>query len=116
MSPTVWSKPQLTSLQADGPNFGLSAYQLIREFGGKKSIESPVLYPDNHPNIPHIYEETDDKVGHHFVFLLHRDIDKDRDKYIRFSDRQRNEIKAYDKSKEQLKGYEGETLTYRWIV
>jgi hypothetical protein len=72
------------------------------------------LYPDNHPDVPHIYEETDDIVGHHFVFLLHRDIDKDRDKYKKFSDRQRNEIKAYSGSKDKLKGFEGESLSYKW--
>ncbi|MGJ8679007.1 heparin lyase I family protein [Paraglaciecola sp.] len=108
------AKTHITTLQSDGPNKGLSAYELIKNFGGKRSIESPDLYPQNHPDVPHIYEETDDKVGHHFVFLLHRDLDKDRDKYVKFSDRQRNEIKAYDKSIKALKGYEGETLTYRW--
>ncbi len=105
---------QVSTLKADGPNQGLSAYELIKDFAGKRPIESPDLYPENHPEIQHIYEDTDDIVGHHFVFLLHRDIDRDRDKYKRFSDRQRNEIKAYSGSKRRLKGYEGEALTYRW--
>lgn len=109
------SQPQLIStLDADGPNQGLTAYELVKAFAGRRPIESPDLYPDNHPDVEHIYEDTDDVVGHHFVFLLHRDIDKDRDKYIKFADRQRNEIKAYAGSKRQLKGYQGETLTYRW--
>ncbi|MBO1254401.1 hypothetical protein J3L16_01735 [Alteromonas sp. 5E99-2] len=105
---------EVSTLKADGPNEGLSAYELIKNFAGKRPIESPDLYPENHPEIQHIYEDTDDVVGHHFVFLLHRDIDRDRDKYKRFSDRQRNEIKAYSGSKRRLKGYEGEILTYRW--
>lgn len=108
------SGPLVSELTADGPNQGVSAYELIRKFGGKRPIESPDLYPDNHPNVAHIYEETDEYVGHHFVFLLHRDIDKDRDKYKKFADRQRNEIKAYAGSQRKLKGYEGESLTYTW--
>lgn len=114
LSTLVLSEDQITSLEADGPDQGISAYELIKSFGGRKSIESPDLYPDNHPNMPHIYEETDAEVGHHFVFSLHRDIDKDRDKYVKFADRQRNEIKVYSGSKQSLKGYENETLTYRW--
>ena len=108
------SKPQVSILKADGPNQGLTAYELIQNFGGKRSIESPDLYPDNHPDEKHIYEDTDKIVGHHFVFVLHRDIDKDRDKYKKFGDRQRNEIKAYGGSDKKLKGFEGETLTYKW--
>lgn len=114
LSPLAISKTQESRLNADGPNQGLSAYELIRQFGGKRPIESPDLYPDNHPGFEHIYEDTDDVVGHHFVFVLHRDIDKDRDKYVKFADRQRNEIKAYAGSKDKLKGFEGESLTYRW--
>jgi len=43
----------------------------------------------------HIIEETDSTVGPHFVFLAHRD--EDFNKGVQ-SDRQRNEIKTYDKS------------------
>jgi hypothetical protein len=105
---------QVSLLAADGPEKGKTAYELIRAFAGPRSIESPDLYPENHPQDKHIYEGTDSVVGHHFVFVLHRDIDKDRDKYEKFSDRQRNEIKAYGGSEERLKAYRGETLTYRW--
>ena len=104
----------VSRLTADGPNQGQTAYELIRAFAGPRSIESPDLYAQNHPDLPHIYEATDDVVGHHFVFVLHRDSDKDRDKYKKFNDRQRNEIKAYAGSERRLKGYKGDTLTYRW--
>lgn len=110
----VLSSPEVSILKADGPNQGLTAYELIQNFGGKRSIESPDLYPGNHPDEKHIYEDTDHIAGNHFVFVLHRDLDKDRDKYIKFADRQRNEIKAYGGSKSSLKGFEGETMTYRW--
>ena len=40
-------------LDADGHNKGLTAYELIRRFGGKGSIESPDLYASNHPEQQH---------------------------------------------------------------
>lgn len=99
-------------LIADGPNTGLNSYELIQEAFGEKAIESPGLYPSNHPGVPHIFEAEDEVVGPYFVFLSHRDDDKDRDKD--HTDRQRNEIKAYDRSRSSLKGHKGETLQYRW--
>lgn len=110
----VEGKPIVTYLNSDGPNQGLSAYDLIRDFGGPRPIESPDLFPENHPGVEHIFERTDSIVGHHFVFTIHKNEDKDRDKYIKFGDRQRNEIKAYSKSHNKLKGYEGETMSYSW--
>jgi len=104
----------VTELKADGPKQGMSAYQLIRDFGGPKPIEAPDLYPENHPKVKHIFERTDDVVGHHFVFTIHKNQDKDRNKYVKFGDRQRNEIKAYSKSSDNLKGFEGDTLSYSW--
>ena len=51
--------------------------------------------------------------GNHFAFIIHRDIDIDRDR-VDIVDRQRNEIKTYDQSEEAVKGFEGETFVYRW--
>lgn len=101
------------TLEADGDKMGLDAYDLIRAFGGPKPIEAPDLYPINHLAVRHIVEDSDATVGNHFVFKIHRDIDIDRDR-IENDDRQRNEIKTYDKSEEALKGYENETFVYRW--
>ncbi len=101
------------TLDADGDMLGLDAYDLIRDFGGPRPIEAPDLYPINHPEVPHIYEDNDAIVGDHFVFIIHRDIDIDRDR-IENDDRQRNEIKSYDKSEEAVKGFENETFIYRW--
>ena len=103
-----------TRLQADGDRVGLSAYELIRKFGGVKPIESPDLYAINHPGEPHIYESSDPDVGDHFVFVIHRDHDRDRDKET-ITDRQRNEIKAYSSSSNDLKGFLNETMTYQWL-
>ena len=104
------------TLDADGDMSGLDAYDLIRDFGGTYipgPIETPDLYPINHPGVKHIYEDFDAEIGNHFVFIIHRDIDIDRDR-VENDDRQRNEIKTYDQSEEAVKGYENETFIYRW--
>lgn len=101
------------TLDADGAMSGLHAYDLIRDFGGPNPIETPDLYPVNHPGIEHIYEDFDPAIGNHFVFIIHRDVDIDRDR-IEITDRQRNEIKTYGSSEEAVKGYENETFIYRW--
>jgi hypothetical protein len=104
------------TLDADGDMAGLDTYDLIRAFGGDYvpgPIEAPDLYPINHPAVRHIYEDSDATVGNHFVFIIHRDIDIDRDR-VENDDRQRNEIKTYDKSEEAVRGFENETFVYRW--
>ena len=101
------------TLDADGEGVGMDTYDLIRNFAGPSPIEAPDLYAINHPGVRHIYEDTDGIVGDHFVFIIHRDVDIDRDR-VANDDRQRNEIKTYDKSEEAVKGYEGETLIFRW--
>ena len=111
-SAQIFVETHAYSRAADGPDTGKKAYKLIRKTFGEKAIEAPDLYKSNHPKTPHIIEGTDDVVGPHFIFFAHRDEDMDRDKDI--TDRQRNEIKAYDKSKRGLKGYENETMQYRW--
>ena len=100
-------------LDADGDQVGLDTYDLIRDFGGPNPIEAPDLYPVNHPAVRHIYEDRDAIVGNHFVFVIHRDVDIDRDR-IANDDRQRNEIKTYASSDESVKGFENETFIYRW--
>ncbi|MEM8682805.1 MAG: hypothetical protein AAGF72_05195 [Pseudomonadota bacterium] len=101
------------TLDADGDQVGLDTYDLIRAFGGPNPIESPDLYPVNHPDVRHIVEDTDATVGNHFVFKIHRDIDIDRDR-VANDDRQRNEIKTYSSSSDDVKGFENETFVYRW--
>jgi hypothetical protein len=101
------------TLDADGDMIGLDTYDLIRDFGGPNPIEAPDLYPVNHPGVRHIYEDFDPVIGNHFVFIIHRDIDIDRDR-LDITDRQRNEIKTYSSSEEAVKGYENETFVFRW--
>lgn len=101
------------SLDADGEGIGLTAYELVRELGGTNPIESPDLYEINHPGDPHIYEALDSEVGEHLVFVIHRDLDRDRDR-TDITDRQRNEIKTYASSEDAVKGFENETMIFRW--
>ena len=101
------------TLDADGDQVGLGAYDLVRDFGGPNSIEAPDLYPENHPGQQHIFEDSDADVGNHFVFIIHRDIDIDRDR-IENDDRQRNEIKTYNQSEEAVKVFENDTFVFRW--
>ncbi len=101
------------TLSADGFEAGVDTYDLIRNFGGPNPIEAPDLYAVNHPGAPHIYEDEDAEVGNHFVFVLHRDLDRDRDR-LDITDRQRNEIKTYNSSEDAVKGFENETLVFRW--
>ncbi|OBT12190.1 hypothetical protein A9264_03385 [Vibrio sp. UCD-FRSSP16_10] len=102
-----------TRLDADGAN-GEDTYTLIRNAFGPRSIEAPDLYGSaNHQGHPHITELTDPKIGDYFKFVLHRDLDHDRD-VLSKSDRQRNEIKVYGRSDSSLKGYLGKTFEYRW--
>jgi hypothetical protein len=100
-------------LEADGPG-GVDTYDLVRGALGPDSLEVPDQYANNHPGVPHLREEVDDVVGPHFVFLLHRDRDGDRDIDPATTDRQRNEIKAYAGSAADWKAFADETLRLTW--
>lgn len=100
-----------TELNSDGPQ-GMETYDLIESVLGRGAIEAPDLYSNNDPDGGrHIVEEYDEVIGNYFKFIMHFD-DGDRDKGR--VDRQRNEIKAYDKSPDKLKGYLGKTFEYSW--
>ncbi|NDV91138.1 hypothetical protein GTH32_08060 [Alteromonas sp. 345S023] len=99
-------------LAADGTSSPENTYSLIEAVFGEGSIEAPDFFSNDHTAIPHIIEENDTWVGNHFVFLAHRDLDFNKGVE---SDRQRNEIKSYDKSAAPLKGFEGETMQFEWF-
>jgi len=98
-------------LMSDG-NEGTETYELIESVFGQGCIEAPDLYESNHPGVKHIVEKTDNEVGNYFEFLIHRDIDRDRD--TDYTDRQRNEIKTYEPSPANLKGFQNETMRFHW--
>jgi hypothetical protein len=96
-------------LEADGPG---GTYDLI--ISVLAPGWSPIEVPDcNHAAFgDHIDELYDENLAKHvFRFYMHPTPDNDR--CINF-DRQRNEIKSYDKSPENLLGRQGEQVTYRW--
>ncbi|MDB5084802.1 MAG: hypothetical protein JWN30_1688, partial [Bacilli bacterium] len=95
---------------SDGPSSGLDAEQLIQKALGSGAHESP----DKFDGLKHITETTDPTVGNVFLFTLHYPADGDPTN-LSATDRQRNEIKVYDGSNDNLKGYQGTTFTYRWM-
>jgi hypothetical protein len=109
--PITFNVQTETILNSDGPNTGLDAYSLIENVFSAGAIEAPDFYSGDHTSVTHIIEEEDDSVGPHFVFLAHRDLDFNKGVE---SDRQRNEIKAYDKSDVSLLAFENQTLQYSW--
>ncbi|TVZ57084.1 putative secreted protein (Por secretion system target) [Lutibacter sp. Hel_I_33_5] len=97
------------TLTADGEG---NTYELIN------SVLAPnynvVEVPDcNHVSFGrHIDEIFDADLNKHvFRFIIHTENDNDRCQKF---DRQRNEIKAYDKSPENLLGVVGERVIYKW--
>lgn len=90
--------------------------------GDTYNLITSVLAPGNNPiETPdcghvefgeHIDEVFDSELNKAvFRFYIHASSDNDRCKNF---DRQRNEIKTYDKSPENLKGVDGETVVYKW--
>ncbi|NNK83682.1 MAG: fibronectin type III, partial [Flavobacteriaceae bacterium] len=96
-------------LSADGPG---DTYELITSVLAPGS--NPVEVPDC--NLPafgrHIDEIFDNDLNTNvFRFFIH--VTPDNDRCINF-DRQRNEIKTYDQSPDNLLGIENETVQYKW--
>lgn len=97
-------------LEADGPG---NTYELINSVfanPGRNIIEVPDC---NHIAFGrHIDEVFDNDLNKNvFRFYIHKSPDNDR--CIKF-DRQRNEIKSFDKSPENLKANIGEVIEYKW--
>ena len=101
--------PQGVTLKADGPG---DTYALITSVlaPGADPIETPDC---GHPEFGnHIDELFDDDLNANvFRFFLHTTPDNDRCTNF---DRQRNEIKTYDQSPDNLLGTENETVVYQW--
>ena len=77
---------------------------------------SPIEVPDcNHASFGnHIDEVYDNSLGDYsFRFFIHVTPDNDRC-IVTINDRQRNEIKTYGPSPENLKGVKGEKVIYKW--
>ena len=106
----LFSAPALfaqTVLAADGQT---DTYTLINSVLGGEAEETPdCAHPDFGPHITQDYDyDLSDNV---FVFWMHVTPDNDR---CQAFDRQRNEIKTYGPSPDYLKGFYGDTVTFRW--
>jgi len=101
--------PQGVELKADGPG---NTYDLITSILAPGY--NPIEVPDcNHPEFgDHIDELFDSELNTNvFRFYIHASPDNDR--CINF-DRQRNEIKTYDQSPDNLLGVDNEKVVYKW--
>lgn len=96
-----------TVLAADGQT---DTYTLINSVLGGQAEETPDC---SHPDFgPHITQDFDSDLSDNvFVFWIH--VTPDNDRCSAF-DRQRNEIKTYGPSPDYLKGFYGDTVTFRW--
>ena len=95
----------------------LSAMEQIKKAFGKASVECPEIYSSNHPDVEHLKVEKDKEFGSRFRFLLHRDLDGDRDRqHLPGEERQRNEIKGYAGSPLVMKAVNGDSVEYTWLL
>ena len=106
--PGIFGQPAV--LIANGPG---NTYELIN------SVLAPGFDVVEHPECVHgafgrhIAEVWDNDLNA-YVFEFYSHVAQDNDRCINF-DRQRIEIKTYDKSPDSLIGTRGETITYKWL-
>lgn len=105
----VISTPEGVSLIADGPG---NTYSLITSVlaPGQNPIETPDC---NHNAFGEHMDELFDSELNANVFRFYLHTTPDNDRCTNF-DRQRNEIKAYDQSPDNLLGIEDEIVVYKW--
>src|SRR5262245_46650700 len=104
---TAPAVPAQTYLIADGES---DTYALMNRTLGGTAMETPDC---SHPDFGrHITQEFDCELGR-YVFVFHIHVVPDNDRCVAF-DRQRNEIKTYGPSPAYLKGFYGDTVTFRW--
>lgn len=96
-------------LKADGPG---DTYELLTSVlaPGYDPLETPDC---GHPSFGQHIDELWDADLNSNVFRFHLHTEPDNDRCINF-DRQRNEIKSYDKSPDNLLGVVGEKVRYIW--
>ena len=96
-------------LQADGPG---DTYELITSVLAPG--ENPIEAPDcNHESFGEHIDEIFDEELNAYVFRFHIHTEPDNDRCINF-DRQRNEIKSYSRSPDNLLGVQNEKVNYKW--
>ena len=97
-------------LKADGPG---NTYDLITSVLAPGN--NPIEVPDcNHSEFGNHIDEVFDSELNENIFRFYIHTTPDNDRCLNF-DRQRNEIKTYDKSPDNLLGIENETVVYKWL-
>ena len=97
------------TLDANGPG---NTYEEITAV--LAPVYDPVEEPDcNHSSFGRHIDEIFDADLNTNVFRFFMHVTPDNDRCIN-TDRQRNEIKSYDKSPDNLLGVEGEEVVYKW--
>ena len=97
-------------LEADGPGDTYELINAILTSPGGDVVEVPDCgHQEFGRHIDEIYDSELDK----HVFRFHIHVTPDNDRCINF-DRQRNEIKTYDKSPDNLLGTKDEQIIYKW--
>jgi hypothetical protein len=99
--------PVGTILSANGPG---NTYELIDSVLGGNAEEVPDC---SHPAFGRHITEAYDSLLHKYVFVFWIHVTPDNDRCVNF-DRQRNEIKTYGPSPNNLKGFLGDTMTHHW--
>lgn len=99
-------------LNADGPG---NTYELITSAfapgNGVNAVEAPdVIHPSFGRHISEVFDADLNK----YVFEFYSHVTPDNDPVTLYTDRQRDEIKTYAGSPDNLKGTIGETVTYKW--
>lgn len=96
-------------LSADGTT---DTYNLINSVlaPNGNAVETPDC---GHEDFGDHIDQVMDDVLNAYVFRFHIHVDDDNDRCKNY-DRQRNEIKTYDKSPDNLLAIEGETVEYKW--
>ncbi|WP_164716684.1 heparin lyase I family protein [Paenibacillus whitsoniae] len=92
------------TMNSDGPNTGKSALEIFKQYFGPSPVDGPT-------DSVHIRETTSASVGNVFNFHLNDSGDYDGDN----TDRQRVELKGYDKSPDNVVAKQNETVTYKWL-
>jgi hypothetical protein len=95
----------------------IKAVLQVQKAFGKYSIETPKIFNRHNKDFEHIKLVNDSELGNAFAFALRRDVDGDRDKiWPKGKERQRNEIKGYQRSPEPMKGKLKEAHHIKWFL
>ena len=114
--PQITHASKTVELQASQKS-KLNAVDQIKASFGKYSIEAPDLLKKIEGQSDRIRIVRDKKITSAFEFLIHRDLDGDRDKIWPIGkERQRNEIKGYQGSPEPMKGKLNQTHHIKWYL